>query len=115
MPMLAISRNIPSLTAYIKFPMARDLHHSIAKLARCSPGCGIFHTRENQAVREIMQQVLSAKNIFDSANRTDLVILQQYAPIFVKFLHATTKGGVESPFDVVSELLTHNLDVYPAP
>lgn len=54
-----------------------------------------------------MQQVLSAKkNIFDLANRTDLAMLQQYAPIFVKFLHATTKGGVESPFDVVSELHT---------
>lgn len=62
-----------------------------------------------------MQQVLSAKkNIFNLANRTDLAMLQQYAPIFVKFLHATTKGGVESPFDAVSELLTHNLDVYPA-
>ena len=55
------------------------------------------------------------KNTHYAANHTDLAMLQQYALISVKFLHATTKGGVESSFDVVSELLTHNLDVYPAP
>ena len=42
-------------------------------------------------------------------------MLQQYVPILVKFLHATTKGGVESLSDVVSELLTHILDVCQAP
>ena len=70
----------------------------------------------NQAVFEIMQQVLSAKNnLFDSANHADLAMLQQYVPILVKFLHATTKGGVESPSNAVSELLTHILDVCQAP
>ena len=63
-----------------------------------------------------MQQVLSAKkNLFNSANHADLAMLQQYVPILVKFLHATTKGGVESPSDVVSELLTHILDVCQEP
>ena len=63
-----------------------------------------------------MQQVLSAKeNIFDSANHADLAMLQQYVPILVKFLHATTKGGVESPSNVVCELVTHILDVCQAP
>jgi len=47
-----------------------------------------------------MQQFLSAKIkifLFDSANHADLAMLQQYVPILVKFLHATTKGGVGSP------------------
>ena len=32
-----------------------------SELARCSPACGIFQTWENQAVFEIMQQVLSSQ------------------------------------------------------
>ena len=65
---------------------------------------------------EIMQQVLSAKNnLLDSANHADLAMLQQYVPILGKFLHAMTKGGVESSSNVVSELLTHILDVCQAP
>ena len=42
-------------------------------------------------------------------------MLQQYVPIVVKFLHVTTKGGVGSPSNVVSELLTHIVDVCWAP
>ena len=59
-----------------------------------------------------MPQVLSAKkNLFDSANHD----LAMHVPILVKFLHAMTKGGVKSPSNVVSELLTHILDVCQAP
>ena len=74
--------------------MIRNLRRNIAsffsELARCSPACGIFQTRENQQVFEIMQQFLSAQiNIFDSASHADLATLQEYVPILVKFLHAT--------------------------
>ena len=100
--------------------MIRNLRRNIAsffsELARCSPACGIFQTRENQQVFEIMQQFLSAQiNIFDSASHADLATLQEYVPILVKFLHATTNGGIKSPSDIVSELVTHILDVCRAP
>ena len=116
-------KDIPSLAAFIKSlrkehdkkspPQYRQF---FSELARCSPACGIFQTRENQQVFEIMQQFLSAQiNIFDSASHADLATLQEYVPILVKFLHATTNGGIKSPSDIVGELVTHILDVCRAP
>ena len=116
-------KDIPSLAAFIKSlrkehdkkspPQYRQF---ISELARCSPACGIFQTRENRQVFEIMHQFLSAQiNIFDSASHADLAMLQECVPILAKFLHATTKGGVEIPSDIVSELVTHILDVCWAP
>ena len=93
-----------------------EYHQFFSELARCSPACGIFQTRENESVFEILQQVAEAnKNIFDSKNHAGLVSLQDQVPIMVMFLHAATKGGAESLPDVASELLTHILDVCRAP
>ena len=81
----------------------------------------VQHVRSSRHMKvgrllKLCSSFLSAKiNIFDSASHADLAMLQQYVPILVKFLHAATKGGVEIPSDIVSELVTHSLDVCRAP
>ena len=117
-------KDFPSLVAFLKSltrhtgkrlspPEYRQL---FSELARCSPACGIFQTRENSHVFDILQRVLSGgENLFDSGSHTNLSTLQEYVPVLVQFLLAATKGGKERLSAVATQMVTHILDVCRAP
>ena len=113
------SRGFPrkhSNASHIRKSYITVLHSNIASFFSNLHNA-VQHVRSSRHMKvgrllKLCSSFLSAKiNIFDSASHADLAMLQQYVPILVKFLHAATKGGVEIPSDIVSELVTHSLDV----
>ena len=76
----------------------------------------MFQTRENQAVFDILQDIVVAKkNIFQSENHAALTLLQDHVPILVDFVHAATNGGMDMPADNTRDILAHFVDMCRAP